>query len=92
MTHVGKLYNAAARDIAAALVSERTDVLAAECYLLSRIGAPVTEPAVIDIRLTPRDGRPISDFAVWSEEIARDHIGRIPEMVEDFIEGRIAIV
>ena len=92
VTHVGKLYNAAARDIAAALVSERADIAAAECYLLSRIGAPVTEPAVIDIRLTPRDARPVSDFAVWSEEIARDHIGRIPEMVEDFIEGRIAIV
>ena len=64
----------------------------AECYLLRRIGAPVTEPAMIDIRLTARDARNVSDFTGWSEEIARDHIGRIPDMVADFIEGRIAVV
>jgi len=92
VNHVGKLYNAAARNIADALVSENTDILAAECYLLSRIGAPVTEPALIDIRLRTRDARPASDLTEWSEEIARDHIGHIPEMVDDFIEGRIAVV
>lgn len=92
VSHVGKLYNTAARNIASALVSAHADVLAAECYLLSRIGALVTAPAVIDIRLTTRDAQPVSDFAGWSEEIARDHVGRIPDMVEDFIEGRIAVV
>ena len=92
VSHVGKLYNAAASNIANALVSEHTDILAAECYLLSRIGAPVTEPAVIDIRLTTHDARPVSSLTEWSEEIARDHIGHIPDMVDDFIGGRIAVV
>jgi S-adenosylmethionine synthetase len=41
VTHVGKLYNVVAREIAADLVASISGVAYAECYLVSRIGAPI---------------------------------------------------
>jgi S-adenosylmethionine synthetase len=63
VAHVGKLYQIAARSIAAALVAERNGILAAECYLASQIGRPVRDPQLADVRLLVRErGRP-ADFA-----------------------------
>ncbi len=92
VSHVGKLYNAAAQDIAETLVDELSEVARSECYLLSQIGAPVTEPAVVDIRLRTQDGQPASAISEGVEGIARDKIARIPDMIQDFIDGRINIV
>jgi S-adenosylmethionine synthetase len=51
VTHVGKLYNVAAHRIAAALVEDIEEVMAAEVYMVSRIGYPVTDPRAVDVRL-----------------------------------------
>ena len=51
VTHVGKLYNVAARRAAASLVTELPDLTAAEVYLVSRIGAPIAEPSLVELRL-----------------------------------------
>lgn len=50
-THVGKLYNVAAHRIASSCVTALHGVEEAYCYLVSEIGRPVAEPAVVDIRL-----------------------------------------
>lgn len=57
VSHVGKLYNYAARSIAEAAVSRIEGVAAAECYLASRIGTPVAEPRLAHVRLTTPDGK-----------------------------------
>ena len=51
VSHVGKLYNVAARGIAEAIVSEIPEIDAAECYLSSRIGQQVGEPHFVELRL-----------------------------------------
>jgi S-adenosylmethionine synthetase len=51
VTHVGKLYNIVAGQIAAALVRELAGVEEAHCHLVSQIGQPIQEPGVIDLRL-----------------------------------------
>lgn len=50
VTHVGKLYNIVASQIAAALVDEIDDVAEAYCTLVSRIGSPIKEPMIVDIQ------------------------------------------
>ena len=55
VSHVGKLYNLAARDIATAILREIPELAAIECYLASRIGAPVAEPDFIHLRVAPHD-------------------------------------
>lgn len=78
VSHVGKLYNYAARSIAEAAVSRIDGVAAAECYLVSRIGTPVAEPRLAHVRLaTPDDKLPrASDI----DEIVREILANLDSL------------
>jgi S-adenosylmethionine synthetase len=64
VTHIGKIYNVVARDIAEALVATVPQIVRAQCLMMSRIGAPVSEPAIMHIKLATGNGRPIG----WAED------------------------
>ena len=51
VSHPGRLYQVAAGRIAAAVVNHIEEIGAAECYLASRIGRPITDPQVAEIRV-----------------------------------------
>lgn len=51
VTHVGKLYNTAAFRIAERVVESIGGVREAECLLVSRIGAPVDQPQLAQVRV-----------------------------------------
>ena len=74
ISHVGKLYNIAADAIAALVVEEIPEIAAAECYLASRIGQPIDQPAFAQVRIAPRDGRAIDQFKPAIDRILRDHL------------------
>jgi S-adenosylmethionine synthetase len=84
VSHVGKLYNVAAQRIAQSLVAAIPELAAAEVYLASRIGQPVTEPALVDVALTPREGD-VSALAPRAEALVRDAIGRVDELWHDLV-------
>ena len=52
LTHVGKLYNVMASRIAATIVESVTGVTAADCVLVSQIGHPVADPAIVDVAIS----------------------------------------
>ena len=54
MTHVGKLYQLLATDIAERIVTDVDSVQMAQCVLVSQIGRPVSEPLVVDVALAGR--------------------------------------
>jgi len=89
VTHVGKLYNLAAALLSEAIVEETDGVLGATCVMVSRIGAPVTEPQLIEVRIQT-DGRPQADVLGAVERIAADHLQRIPRLVDDLLDGSLA--
>ncbi len=91
VTHVGKIYNVLARDMAAQLVTSEPEITAAQCLLLGEIGTPVTEPAMIHIRLTTRDGVPLTQIERRVQEIARSCLSRVPDLVDAFVAGTIDI-
>jgi len=88
VTHVGKLYNALAGMIAEALCAELDRVASAQCMLVSRIGQPITEPALVEIRIATADGTPVEALRARVDEIAAANIARVTELAEDFLEGR----
>ncbi|MHA2142892.1 MAG: methionine adenosyltransferase [Candidatus Thorarchaeota archaeon] len=51
VSHVGKTYNVAAREIVEKVVTEHPDLTQAYCYIVSQIGAPITEPKAINVEL-----------------------------------------
>jgi S-adenosylmethionine synthetase len=88
VSHVGKIYNIVARNIAESLVETSPEILKAECFLVSKIGAPVTDPAIIHIRMTVADGIPLAQFRENALEITADHLDRIPLLVDHIIAGK----
>lgn len=91
VSHVGKLYNVIARTVAEAIIAELPQAARAQCLIVSRIGAPVTSPALVSIKVTLRDGRAVSPFDAQIRAITADCIGRIPGLIEDFVGGKIEL-
>lgn len=92
VTHVGKLYQIAAERIAVRLCTERPEIAAAECLLVSRIGRPITDPWLADVMITLRDtGMPLPGPGELSP-ILQAVLGGLPAMKDDLLSGRIRIV
>lgn len=89
VSHVGLLYNVVARRAAETIVASLPDVAQAQCYLVSEIGRPVTEPAVAHLRLAWRDGRPVESVEARAAEILREEIAALPRHTECFALGEI---
>jgi S-adenosylmethionine synthetase len=91
VTHVGKLYNIVARRAAQTLVEEIEEVSEAYCYLVSRIGSPVTQPQVADLRLALRDGGSIGTVTARAEQIVRDQLSAIDLIRQELVDGLITV-
>jgi S-adenosylmethionine synthetase len=89
--HVGKLYNLAAGLLAERLVAQLPDAAEAHVLLVSRIGAPVDAPWLVDVRLRRVGGAPPEALAGAVEEIARSEVGRIPALADELLDGRLAL-
>ena len=87
VTHVGKLYNIVAQQIAYALVQQLDDIAEAYCYLVSRIGAPIKQPMIVDIRLALTDGGSIETLQKPVDEIVRSNLERMDQIRLDLVDG-----
>jgi S-adenosylmethionine synthetase len=90
VSHVGKVYNVVATQIAEDLVAGLDDVAAAEVCLVSRIGQPVREPQLVRVRLWT-DGRDPSDLEGEVEERARAHLGATGALAQRLARGEIEV-
>lgn len=91
VSHVGKIYNVLAKDIAETLVSSMPAVAAAQCLLVSRIGAPVSDPALAQVKLALREGTPVHTLQDRINELVASRIERIPELISGFVAGTIDV-
>jgi S-adenosylmethionine synthetase len=90
VSHVGKIYNVVARQIAERL-AQVPGIARAECLMVSRIGSPVTEPAIVQIKLATCDKAPAEGFAQCANDITADCLRNISTLVEDFVAGKIRV-
>ncbi len=77
LTHVGKLYNLVAHRIARALVAEVPGVREASCYLVSRIGSPITQPEVMDVKVRLEDPAQLAALRPLISEVARANLATV---------------
>jgi S-adenosylmethionine synthetase len=92
VNHVGKLYNLAAQVLTQALVQEVEEVLEAECYLVSQIGAPIDRPRTTLVRIRTEDGAIAPETARAVDEIASRQIAEIGRIWHGVLEGRYHVV
>jgi S-adenosylmethionine synthetase len=91
VSHVGKIYNIAAQQIAESLLMASQQVLRAECLLVSKIGAPVTDPAIVHIRLALAEGEVTAQLEEYASQVALDHLNGLPLLLERVIAGTIEL-
>lgn len=91
VSHVGKIYNVVSREIARSVVTRIPEITAAHCLMVSQIGAPLNNPALVHVKLAPRSRTPVFQWEKGVQEIVTNQLSRIPELVEDLISGRIEV-
>lgn len=87
VTHVGKLYNIVARAVAEKIVAEVPAVRFAECYLVSRIGAPIDDPMLGELRIDADEEVAQGQL----EEIARAELANVPLLWRQIIDGSVRV-
>jgi S-adenosylmethionine synthetase len=91
VSHVGKLYNVTAHAVANAIVNDITDVASATCLLVSRIGRPVEQPELVDVRVRTLGYRSLDELRPRIDAIIEDELGKIPELWRRFVRGEICV-
>lgn len=67
------------------------EVAAAQCYVLSEIVKPLTEPTITHVRLATRDGSPASRLERRTGEIVSRELLGIAMLVDRFVAGMIDV-
>jgi S-adenosylmethionine synthetase len=91
VSHVGNIYNVLAQRVCEALTTSSPVIASAECSIVSRIGAPVTKPALVQIRLATKDGSPPARFSDHARAATVDALRSAPALVDAFIAGSFAV-
>ncbi len=84
VSHVGKTYNVAAREITQRVHKENPDLDQVYCYLVSQIGAPITEPKAINVELYGECD--IEKASKSVESITEEVINKLPRVWEGFVK------
>jgi len=87
VSHVGKLYNLLAQRIAHALTAEVAGIEAAQCFLVSQIGRPITAPQIAEVKLRLAEPRALQILAPLASEIARAQLARVTELWREIVAG-----
>ncbi len=90
-SHVGKIYNIIARQMAERIYRETGRVDEVYVRILSQIGRPITKPLIISIQYTALDNLDEKSFAYEAAEIAKDQIRRITELEKLVLEQKVML-
>jgi len=89
VSHIGKIYNTVATDMAERIVAEIEEIEEVYVYLVSQIGKPITEPQVCDIKL--RTSVSIKNLEGKVRKIAQEEINNLPNTWQKFLERKFRI-
>lgn len=91
VSHVGKIYNVAAREIATEIVRTIAPVMRARCLLVSQIGAPISAPSLVNVSLETEGASSAEDFRTKIAAITHAVLERLPTRVADYVRGGITL-
>ena len=91
VTHVGKIYNAAAFRIAGALTAHIAGLKSVSCHLVSRIGAPVRDPQLVHLQVWLEPGVTLQTIEDEAREIVAQELAGLDRYYEDFLARRMSI-
>lgn len=83
ITHTGKLYNLVAREISAEIVKD-SHIPEAECYLVSQIGVPITEPRIVHVKVHSNLAKKV--VKERCNGIIEKHLSQMPQLWPGILE------
>jgi len=90
-SHVGKIYNVAARQIAEKIYNESMKVDEVYVRILSQIGRPIDRPLIISIQYVSVDDIDEKSFAYEAAEIAKEEIKKIMDLEKLILEQKLML-
>ena len=91
MSHTGKLYSLLAARIARKLADGLAGVDEAYCFLLSRIGSPVSEPQLADVALRVAEPGAIEPLRRDAARIVREELRAAGSLWREVLAGQCAV-
>ncbi len=91
VSHVGKIYNIAARRIAEGVVAQVEGVVEAHCLLLSRIGHPIDQPELFEMRVRSGEAGTLENLAPRVVDVARDGLAGAGRLWREALAGGLAV-
>jgi S-adenosylmethionine synthetase len=67
------------------------DATAVRLHAICRIGAPVSEPALVNVQLAVRDGLPLDQLKEPVEDLATNQLRRISELTGRLLAGQVDV-
>ncbi len=92
VTHVGKLYNLLAFEVADKIVREHEgNVKEVWIRFVSQIGKPVDQPQVASAQIIPAEGTHIGNFKSEVHGIVDEALANIHKMTEKIVAGKVRV-
>lgn len=89
ITHVGKLYNITANEIAREVVKGVPEIEEAYVYMVSQIGKPVNQPLAVDVKV--RSSQPVESFQPKLEVIVNEKLSEMKDIWRRLVNGEITV-
>ncbi|HKZ99975.1 MAG TPA: methionine adenosyltransferase [Thermoplasmata archaeon] len=92
VTHVGKLYNLLAFDIADRIAKElESSVREVWVRIVSQIGKPIEEPQAASVQISPAPGVTLNKFRTDAESIVAEGLDGISKITERIVQGKVRV-
>ena len=91
VSHVGKLYNIAARRIAQDIVAEVPVVRSCRSLMVGQIGRPIDDPLIVDIRLAVPGNTDAGRLQPAITPIVERHLGGFARLTDELVDERISV-
>ncbi len=91
VSHVGKIYNQLAHQIAARLYERLGGLEEATVWLCSQIGQPLDQPWSVAVEIVPAQGAAASDFEAAAKDLIAAELASLPALVERLIRGALPV-
>jgi len=88
VNHVGKIYNVLAMLTSEAIYKEVPGIREVYVKVLSRIGHPIDEPAVVNVQVILDEGYTVDRVRHEIEAIVEDKVGRVRELTDLMLSGK----
>ena len=91
VSHVGKIYNALARQIAVSIHEHVAPVEEVCVWLCSQIGRPLADPWSVSAELVLQPSVTAGDVSAIVERTVLDELTRLPALIETLTEGTLPV-